>query len=450
MYHEPNQPMKLSDLIFFNKKNAPLGYLKSCAVRLRFVSPLAEDGRKLSRKIVNIIKLLRFMVLLPFRLRKFEGKHCVLFVGKGYEDMRRYHIEKNTGNSVDAFIFPWEQLWYQQLRLRTLLAIAGLFVEFVGIYIVLMWRRTTKTEVDSLYYVFEHAVQLQLLDRDTHVYIYLLENYTTYLTTVYASEIIKMPNIWVIASNTPYFWRKHFSYAPHAHLVNCSRLQPQELRHFCRTHWVVAKSIHQWGLEESIQIDALTPEEPIYDIGIYSSGCWTRDVIGFRIYDQARRPEDTQEVFPAYQDFCDIVSRVATLKQHYPELKVAVYLHPYERTLLEQGIEPPYLEEVKQAGFMLEKEGKNSVESMYQVRVGIAVTSGMLLDRLNLGLLAMGKCMTRYATGFEQKKHSYYGICNCYLDAEYANICFEDGDDLYAKLTQLITVENSATPVENE
>ena len=112
------------------------------------------------------------------------------------------------------------------------------------------------------------------------------------------------------------------------------------------------------------------------------------------------------------------------MKQEH-DLKVKVYFHPYEFSLLRKhGIKPPALDYLEANGIDWDQEGKTSWDNFYEPKVGVAMLSTIIFDRLHFGLPSY------FFDG--------HGVLNYNLELRYLTWCkdyvYHGAEDLKSKL----------------
>lgn len=211
----------------------------------------------------------------------------------------------------------------------------------------------------------------------------------SYYTSLVMSDWLKYSNVYAIAGST-FMYTKRYSFFPKVHLCLCSKYQEEEAGNYLRLGWIVCRDVRMTGFEEYYMYKDIKPQEPVFDIGVYSSGWWAReggvyqsnDIEAIRQY----RFMDNQ----IYSDFLDMLRVLHEIKIKY-NLKIKVYPHPYERRLAnEYGIECPYIPFLVDKDFAFDSDSQmNSINKIYECNIGISIASTIVGDRWNLGLNAI-------------------------------------------------------------
>ena len=181
-------------------------------------------------------------------------------------------------------------------------------------------------------------------------------------------------------------------------------------------------------------VERPTPGPPVYDIGFFSTGDWAR--IGGMYWapdiEEVRRGAYRGNVYEVHATrLLEALVEYARSRQR----TLRIYLHPYERQLLnEAAIEPPYMHLVDGEIVTIDTRPGSSRDAFYEPDVAVALRSGAILERIDLGLdrsftyvfedRSLGNILPE-ALG-EYQRNLFYSIEDLFakLDA-----CFSGGDD---------------------
>jgi len=377
---------------------------------------------------------------IPLRLRKRPDLKVILYNAADKPQRRIYYYRKYAGlgqslpdNSIlavshERFLSP---LYVQKLgwkQIRRLLKAAAL----------LSWATFSSTFTRTR--VFPHwklkfanmlLQQVAFFGDDTDQMLFYCYEPDTYLSSLTASALMPGYNPKVGSSNSLLFRDNRYLYHPNLDLKLCSRIQETESKFYMELGWMKVGNMELWGLEEADVMDNLKRAESTVDIGVYSSGFWARTELGWRVEDveRIRRGEFLGNRW--YRILLDILDACAALKRDYPQLKVKVYPHPLELTLLRNhDIVMPYAEFVQREGFELSLDGDNSLERFYEAKIGLASQSTIIFDRLHHGLDSY----------FYAGKENWTSIDMRYL-GEFSRFGFGSSEELKDKLKQNLGLE---------
>jgi len=140
------------------------------------------------------------------------------------------------------------------------------------------------------------------------------------------------------------------------------------------------------GQEFVVDTHDLEPHEPLYDIGFYSSGEWARREGLYQVSDRARIRRGTDADNPYARAAADQLATLAAYA-HREHRTLRIYPHPFERALLREGIEPPWVSVADGETITIDGDDQpSSRRSFYDVRVAVSLQSSFIWERLDLGL----------------------------------------------------------------
>ncbi len=414
------------------RKDGYFKALQSMVIRFTGKRQATPYPRKLQLRF--FITFFLMMWSIPFRVRRNPGKEVLYYdtiLNEDSAQKRRYFLHKHLQNSggAEAIMgfdgnasFPklymngitFAKLWAIH-RVAVTFALAAFLDLFKPTRIHWMWRLAlvNKTLQQILWHSPRHE-QYQFFSYEP----------STYLSSLLTARYLKGYSPNTISSNSVQFSNNRYLWNPNLNYKLCSRFQEEEIQHYVDFGWMHIGSQETWGLEEVIYIDRVTRADPTYDIGIYTGAFWarTKDLWRSGDLDALRNYKYIEN--PVYAQFLPILEAVVELKQAH-NLKVKVYFHPYEFSLLaKHGIRPPALDYLEANGIDWDQEGKTSWDNFYEPKVGIAMLSTIIFDRLHYGL------------------PSYFfageGVLNYNLELRYLTWCkdyvYHSAGDLKAKL----------------
>jgi hypothetical protein len=172
-------------------------------------------------------------------------------------------------------------------------------------------------------------------------------------------------------------------------------------------------------------LESVEPRPPKYDIGFYSTGDWAR--VGGRHWasdiDKVRAGAYRGNFYDAHSAHI-LSALVGYARSHQKTLRI--YLHPYERRLLnDESIAPPFAGLADGKTVTIDDRPGSSRDAHYESDVAVAVRSGAILERIDLGL------ERSYMYVFEDRT-----LGNILPEAlgEYQRNLYYSTDDLLAKL----------------
>lgn len=379
-----------------------------------------------------LAKMCLLLFTLPFRLRRDPKLQVILYNVGSTPDQRLYFYRKFQNPDLPDHAVRTvhndrlaEPLYYTRLG-RT--QISRLFRAAW-----ILWRGTFRS-VWAPSRVNPHwklrfanlLLQQVLFHQEGHdQLLYFCYEPETYLSALIASVIVPDYRPQVVASNSLLFRDNRYLFNPRLDFRLCSRIQVGETDIYRRLGWMQVRSVTLWDLEEAMLYDQVPATPPTYDIGIYSSGGWARTHDLWRAADMNILRRGGYLDNPMYLQLLVILDVVTTLKKERPGLRVAFYLHPHELRLLHKNdVRPPYLPILDANGIDYSLEGQNSILGIYGPRIGIAVSSTILFDRMHLGLRSF------YYAGTAIKN----GLIDVRYLGDYAQYGYTDAGELREKI----------------
>lgn len=131
----------------------------------------------------------------------------------------------------------------------------------------------------------------------------------------------------------------------------------------------------------------LKPQEPVTDIGYFSSGEWARRDGLYQVRDPEVIRSGVLRGSPYDVQSEEIVTALADYAKRTHHTLV-IYPHPFERTLMRDfGITPPYAALADGRWVRIDDvEGANSRSRIYECHVAVSLQSSFIWERLDLGL----------------------------------------------------------------
>ncbi len=373
----------------FFKKYAQKAIVYAWLYRLRIVRNEGSELLGLRDKWNLLKSSFGVLKLLIFNLKYTSKENLVLGYGSN-KDSRAYFLEKNLEwNRSNTDFFDLNQavlfhirryVWYRHLY--------AIHVVLTLIIFKIVDLTFGKTNYNHAWFTktLILTAQIALAPKEFNYAIFNLFTMQSYLTASFAD--LFGAKYFVSFSNTLLFDANRYTHLPNGIALLCSELQKPEVNAFEEQGWFNVRDKVTCGSEDAIVIDRLVRNnESKYDLGVYSSGFWARDERGLRtsinqLIDNKGLKNKTYQVFLAY-----LLLPALELKRQNPKVKIKVYPHPYERFLYHNhGISPPYLEEINNLNIEFDLDGSDSMKDLFACRVGVAITSTIINDRIALGL----------------------------------------------------------------
>lgn len=418
------------------RKPYPLLSLQK-SVALRFLEHRSAAPVPKVERLKVFVKLNLRLLLLPFRLQRRRGvKTLLLNIADNDRERRMYFATKYAGSDPATTVNynPGGQddvLFHDGLSLRRLMLLwrAGWLIWKGGLADLL-----GKGKVRPVWHLYAANLLLQqiLFHGEGREVIFFFCYYPqTYLTALVAGVLLRDYHPIMVTSSGIQFENNRYHYNPAARCRYCSRVQAPEITHYERMGWMRFHDKALWGLEEVNMLDGLEQTQPTVDIGIFCSGFWARTERGWTIADLDGLRRYAYNDHRWYQVFLGILETVIAVKQAQPHVTAKVYLHPFERRLWrENGIAPPYLDRLEEAGILYEYDGPNSLSQFYESRIGVSTQSTIVFDRMHYGLDSL----------FYAGKEAWQPIAPQYL-GEFQQFGFKDFKELRNKLCKLLGVD---------
>ncbi|MGO8683496.1 MAG: hypothetical protein ACLQUT_02790 [Thermoleophilia bacterium] len=169
-------------------------------------------------------------------------------------------------------------------------------------------------------------------------------------------------------------------------VILTSKVNIPEVNYYIEQGHFKAGEVLYRSQEYLLERVGIEPAPPLYDIGFFSTGDWARvdgtywavdlEKVRQGAYRGNIYEAQSMRVLEALVDYAR--SRRRTLR---------IYLHPYERRLLnDEGIEPPYKGLADGQWVTIDERPGNSRVAHYEPDVAVALRSGTIWERIDLGL----------------------------------------------------------------
>lgn len=344
----------------------------------------------------NIVFALRMAILvwsIPFRLRRKKDAVAIMYNDGNTRARRLYYFKKYAQlDCEDAQVLSCHpegiggHLYFKELGLGKwwLLMRVGWMLQWASLVAIC---KPTRVNPHWKIRFAQLLLQQVLFHRaDRQQLLYFCYEPETYLSSFVAAALMPDYAPQIVSSNSVLFRDNRYLYHPKLQLRICSKFHVEETKSYVELGWMQVGNITLWGLEEAIVFDQLQPTAPTYDLGIYSSAGWARTHDLWRSEDLNILRNGGFPENPIFIQLQRILEVVCAFIQQHP-IRVKFYLHPHEVHLLkDHQIRPPYLDLLEANGIDYALDGKSSIDQLYEARVGLAVSSTLLFDRLNFGL----------------------------------------------------------------
>ena len=376
-----------------------ISIIKSVLIRYRIDNHTPIDRFffiEFIRKIILILKLFIF----PFKLERRHSCEDKRYIFEPFEKIRERENFINNfkkENKKTEFILGKKSISYD-LDNNKILKIWFLFIK-VSIY-NLFCKSYEHTK-----YIWPLFNFLLIGKGRYSIEIYLFRPYsiTTYLAALILPKLFSHDSVNMILSNTSIFPRR-YNFLPDSFMLYCSVFQKEELKSFIDKKWTLCKGINYTDLEETLIKKRIKVVNPMFEIGIYSSGYWARkdgmarvnNISFIRMYKYAGNKNQIE-----FEKLIHAIGQISNENN----FRVKCYFHPYEKILFnEYRIAPPYLNILKGYKFEFEISNLlNSLETIHESKIGVSLFSTIITDRWNEGLDGMFYIREESAEYFSKK-----------------------------------------------
>lgn len=278
-------------------------------------------------------------------------------------------------------------IYYNHISFKGLISIIHVWFHFFKCSF-LVFKSSRFSSALSDIKVLNVIVTGLLSHSDSNFYLFRLYQQSSYFISLFLSSYLGK-NTFALSGNS-FMNEKRYSYFPKVHFCLCSKFQEIEWSNYIKLGWAKCYDIRMTGVEEYYLYKDLKTIPPKYDIGVYSSGWWARELGIYQTGDIEGVRNLKYANNEIYKSFVHLLCTLHELKNTYG-YSVIVYPHPYERRLFnDYGIRCPYLEMLNSFGFVFDDDkAQNSIMKLFESKLGIAMGSTIVADRWNLGLAAI-------------------------------------------------------------
>jgi len=269
----------------------------------------------------------------------------------------------------------------------------------------------------------------QALDQVDTAFVFLMFDRRSYAVATFLARHTAIKTHAVFQS-MPLYGNQRFMHVTLTAVVT-SRVNVPELHYFGKAGWFKASEVLYCSGEHLTERAELAPAPPIYDIGFFATGDWARIDGKYWAVDveKARAGVYRGNVYEQYSE------RVLGWLADYARSRrrtLRLYMHPYERRLLhDHGIQPPYRGIADGELITIDDRPGHSRGSHFEPNVAVALRSGTIWERIDLGLLR--------SFMYDYDDPSLGNVLPEAL-GPYRNNLFGSREELYAKLDECLGV----------
>lgn len=367
--------------------------LKSVAVRM--VEHKREQSPRFSQRLKVFLRTLLFLLGLPFRLkRRSKAKLLMLNVDRKAVAYREEYLRDKVPfvTAEEALLAfdnndPSQAFYYHDMDGRRLLALFGAMGLILRASLSALFS-DQRINPQLPLACARNLIQNVLWKGEGRAIISFFNYHVeSYLPNLVAPLLVPEGDIYQVAADSILYYNNRYLYNPELKFRLCAPFQNEEVGSYLNLGWYSVKDIDFWGLENGKALDQIPRQAPSYDIGLYSSGEWARFPSGYSGVSMKDLRAYTYTRNRLYVLFEMTYEAILQFKASHPQLKVKLYPHPLERRLWKQDdIPPPYLQRLQEAGVEIDQTEGSSLGKIYECRLGIALQSTILFERMYLGL----------------------------------------------------------------
>lgn len=374
-----------------------------------------------------------YLLAKGLKKRKSNNPIIINCGGKQLESHRTKYIAKYTPYSEFLFLdrAP-NKYFYDKMNIIVLCRIFFVCFLFYVVAFVSIFNNSVKENQNRFLNSFSYLLQISLLDKSTNVYCLQIWMPESYIVSRIAAKLGYKTTM--ITSSSPIHCNNRYVFAPDVDLKFASKFQKEELRILTERKHYVVNSIAEWGPENVEDYNNLVICKTEFDIGLYSGGSWARNEENLRITNKSVLVDNNREFNDYYRAFQMIFEALIEFKKEFPYARIAIFPHPHERILIKDGIEPQYMNVLRENNFHFESDNENSVSSFFKTKIGIAVNSTAVFDRIHCGLKSL-------LYSGENIKNSM--IAPHYLGS-HSSICFSSKDELKNMICKELKISKNA------
>jgi len=207
----------------------------------------------------------------------------------------------------------------------------------------------------------------------------------SYITSGYLSKYFTNVDVYYIYTQGTLYELCRYDKFENINIVIASKLQRLEIAYYIKQKLMILKNsnIIQWG-DDNIKTIETYNKKQIYDIGIYSSGDWTRTKDFIRASNINKIKEYQYIDNPNYICLTNVLSILKDKKYNTKTIKI--YLHPFEKELIKKyKIYPPYWKElITKDNFIIDRN--EEISNLFETKIAITVASSLAYSRINYNL----------------------------------------------------------------
>ncbi len=372
------------------RKSLSLCHKKSIYFRLKNIEP--EKKPFFSDRFRFLLGVILFPTVFLRRLKRTNAEILIFDPSINYKlhevrkDYVSHYRKSNKDENNEIEVINGTKVYYSgSISLKQGIKIFKIWFVFFQTAILSLFVKNTKS-VSWAYSILIYLINMCLLEKQVReVYFFHLYTTKTYISALLFESYFKI-SINAILGNSPIFGTSKYTCLKKSTLIICSKYQIEEIQNYINFGWIKMKELKVWGLEEINKYKNLKPSRPVYDIGIYSFGSWTR-VNGITRSREIERIRNLDFVSNnKYIAFNKVLDKIIEIK-NTNNLSVKLYLHPFERLLISKhNIYPPYFNKLDENNISYDLKGEDSVSKIYEAKIGISIASTIIFDRWHLGL----------------------------------------------------------------
>jgi hypothetical protein len=290
-----------------------------------------------------------------------------------------YFIKKNAG--LDASPYHWKRGIFIR-DTSDLLAILKAWLRIVRISMSVMFIGHNLPMIEI--WKFNICMIQMRLDKPRQVYVVDYSNIVSYLLVLSLREASA---VFYIPTNSNLDAYMRYGYFQDVSIILTSPLLVEQLDYLQKRGWIklVNTNVESRGSLFSIYHDQLSKTIK-YDLGFFSSGEWARTRGIFNVYVRSEILENLKHSNEFWVLSETVISHLVNFVRAN-NLKLKIFLHPYERYLIsEQEIYPPFVEFVDNKNVFMSADFSANISNFFEARIGVTTISSIVFDRAAYGL----------------------------------------------------------------
>ena len=373
-------------LKFLYQSKIPLNVYKSILIRQHLLNAKTNNSFKLRLK--TFLSVLALLYRIASRIKKTKAQYLIIdsFVAPNHIDLRKEFVTyfNDDIELEDLVLGNHQHFFYQKLSFSIILECVVIWLKFLIVAFLNLFVKQ-KYPTNAYYYVAANLINVKLM-QPKNLYLFQMYETSTYLSALLLQET--QENIYLSVSNSFTYVCNRYTELEKSNIILCHKYQEEEVGNFIRIGWLNVKSVNLWGPEEIEQHNAVPVKVPTFDIGMYSSGSWARngrnrerDVEAVRSYKHINNPP--------HVEFMDLLEKVIALQEELG-FTVKIYTHPLERNWFNNyDIKPPFWDLAIKNNIEIDLSDGNSLDKLYEVKIGLGCLSTILLDRWHHDLASL-------------------------------------------------------------